>query len=53
MSLLGPSEADAQVQGPVVSALEGLSGESVNLVVARSQPLGLSHFNSITMPIDA
>ena len=53
MSLPGPSEADAQVQGPVASALEGLSGESVNLEVTRPQPLGLSHFNSITMPIDA
>ena len=53
VSLPGPSEADAQVQGPAASALEGLSGESVNLEVARSQPLGLSHFNSITMPIDA
>ena len=53
VSLPGPSEADAQVQGPVASALEGLSGESVNLEVARPQPLGLSHFNSITMPIDA
>ena len=53
VSLPGPSEADAQVQGPVASALEGLSGESVNLEVARPQPLGLSHFNSITMPIGA
>ena len=44
MSLPGPSEADAQVQGPVASALEGLSGERVNLEVARPQPLGLSHF---------
>ena len=35
VSLPGPSEADAQVQGPVASALEGLSGESVNLEVAR------------------
>ena len=53
VSLPDPSEADAQVQGPVASALEGLSGESVNLEVARPQPLGLSHFNSITMPIGA
>ena len=51
VSLPGPSEADAQVQGPVASALEGLSGESVNLEVARPKPLGLSHFNSITMPM--
>ena len=53
VSLPGPSEADAQVQRPVASALEGLSGERVNLEVARPQPLGLSHFNSITMPIGA
>ena len=53
VSLPGPSEADAQVQGPVASALEGLSGESVNLEMARPQPLGLSNFNSITMPIGA
>ena len=33
--------------------LKGLSGESVNLEVARPQPLGLSHFNSIIMPIGA
>ena len=38
VSLPGPSEAHAQVQGPVASALEGLSGESVNLEVARPQP---------------
>ena len=51
VSLQGPSEADAHVQGPGTSALEGLSDESANFEVARPQPLGLSHFNSITMPI--
>ena len=37
----------------MASASEGLSGETVNLEVGCRQSLGLPHFNSITMPIDA
>jgi hypothetical protein len=48
------SETGAQVQGPVASALEHLTGEHVNLEVVRPPSSG-SHvqFNSITIPIDA
>ncbi|CAB4000587.1 Hypothetical predicted protein [Paramuricea clavata] len=52
--LNGRSESGAQVQGPVTSALEHLTGEHVNLEVVRPPSSG-SHvqFNSITIPIDA
>jgi hypothetical protein len=52
--LNGRSETGAQVQGPVASALEHLTGEHVNLQVVRP-PSSSSHvpFNSITIPIDA
>ena len=50
----GRSETGTQVQGPVASALEHLTGEHVNLEVVRPPSSG-SHvqFNSITIPIDA
>ena len=52
--LNGRSETGAQVQGPVASALEHLTGEHVNLEVVRPPSSG-SHvqFNSIIIPIDA
>ena len=41
VSLPGPSEADAQVQGPVASALEGLSGEILPALPRRLRLVGL------------
>jgi hypothetical protein len=54
VALNGRSETGAQVQGPVASALEHLTGEHVNLEVVRPPSSG-SHvqFNSITIQIDA
>ena len=47
------SESDAQVQGPVASALEHLAGEhNLNLEVVRPRPVCMD-FNSVAVPLDA
>ncbi len=55
--LQGISVADAQGQGPVAAAMENLTGEVVELGVIRphlmASSVGISNFNSVSIPIDA